>query len=198
LGRACIEDELRLRVFPNIPSRTSCANRITSSSRLHPMKLQLLSDLHIEVHPHLQIAPAPGADLLVLAGDIGSYQTGSSLTEPDFGLARFSPRRGWPTPVLVRPGQPRIRQRGFRRDPQPGCAKPATRWTSAGSNARPASSMACASSAPPSGPTSTRWSKGPTACPKHSRSVARPCALPTSICTRRPPFALERSSWRKR
>ena len=68
------------------------------------MKLQLLSDLHIEVHPHLQIAPAPGADLLVLAGDIGSYQQGSSLSEPDFGLARFSPRHGWPTPVLYVPG----------------------------------------------------------------------------------------------
>jgi Icc-related predicted phosphoesterase len=68
------------------------------------MKLQLLSDLHIEVHPHLRIAPAPSADLLVLAGDIGSYQNGSSLTEPDFGLGRFSPRRGWPTPVLYVPG----------------------------------------------------------------------------------------------
>jgi predicted phosphodiesterase len=68
------------------------------------MKLQLLSDLHIEVHPRLQIAPAPGADLLVLAGDIGSYQQGTRLLEPDFGLSRFSPRHGWPTPVLYLPG----------------------------------------------------------------------------------------------
>jgi predicted phosphodiesterase len=68
------------------------------------MKLQLLSDLHIEVHPQLRVAPAPGADLLVLAGDIGSYQAGSRLIEPDFGLARFSPRHGWPTPVLYVPG----------------------------------------------------------------------------------------------
>jgi Icc-related predicted phosphoesterase len=68
------------------------------------MKLQLLSDLHIEVHPALRIAPAAGADLLVLAGDIGSYQRGSRLTEPDFGLARFSPRHGWPTPVVYVPG----------------------------------------------------------------------------------------------
>jgi len=68
------------------------------------MKLQLLSDLHIEVHPHLQVAPAAGADLLVLAGDIGSYQAGSSLAEPDFGLARFSPRHGWPAPVVYVPG----------------------------------------------------------------------------------------------
>jgi predicted phosphodiesterase len=68
------------------------------------MKLQLLSDLHIESHPRLQIAPASGADLLVLAGDIGSYQHGSRLTEPDFGLTRFSPRHGWPVPVLYVPG----------------------------------------------------------------------------------------------
>lgn len=68
------------------------------------MKLQLLSDLHIESHPRLQIAPAPGADLLVLAGDVGSYQQGSRLTEPDFGLTRFSPLHGWPMPVLYVPG----------------------------------------------------------------------------------------------
>jgi predicted phosphodiesterase len=68
------------------------------------MKLQLLSDLHIEAHPALAIAPAPDADLLVLAGDIGSYQAGSRLREPDFGLARFSPRHGWPVPVLYVPG----------------------------------------------------------------------------------------------
>lgn len=69
------------------------------------MKIQLLSDLHLEVHPHLRIAPAPGAELLVLAGDIGSYQAGSRLPpDEDFGLGRFSPRQGWPTPVLYVPG----------------------------------------------------------------------------------------------
>jgi hypothetical protein len=68
------------------------------------MKLQLLSDLHLESHPRFEAAPAPGADLLVLAGDIGSYQEGSRLSEPDFGLSRFSPRHGWPTPVLYVPG----------------------------------------------------------------------------------------------
>lgn len=68
------------------------------------MKLQLLSDLHLEVHPHFDSQPAPGADLLVLAGDIGSYQKGSLLADADFGLARFSPLRGWPTPVLFVPG----------------------------------------------------------------------------------------------
>jgi len=68
------------------------------------MKLQLLSDLHIEAHPRLQIQPVPGADLLILAGDIGSYQRGSRLVEPDFALTRFSPRHGWPTRVLYTPG----------------------------------------------------------------------------------------------
>ena len=71
------------------------------------MKIQLLSDLHLEAHPHWMPTPAPGADLLVLAGDIGSYQHGSGLTQmqdADFGLARFSPRHGWPTPVLFVPG----------------------------------------------------------------------------------------------
>ena len=68
------------------------------------MKLQLLSDLHLESHPRLQIQPAAGADLLVLAGDVGSYQQGSRLETDDFGLARFSPRHGWPVPVLYVPG----------------------------------------------------------------------------------------------
>ena len=68
------------------------------------MKLQLLSDLHLESHPRFQAEPAPGADMLVLAGDIGSYQQGSRLTETDFGLGRFSPRNGWPVPVIYVPG----------------------------------------------------------------------------------------------
>ena len=68
------------------------------------MKIQLLSDLHLEVHPHWVATPAPGADLLVLAGDIGSYQAGSLLSDDEFGLTRFSPLHGWPTPVLFVPG----------------------------------------------------------------------------------------------
>ena len=85
------------------------------------MKIQLLSDLHLEVQPGWQPSPAPGADLLVLAGDIGSYQRASApkpapaaaaspaahraqppepqppspapplMREPDWGLRRFSP-----------------------------------------------------------------------------------------------------------
>ncbi len=69
------------------------------------MKIQLLSDLHLEAHPQLHIPPAPGAQLLVLAGDIGSYQRGSRLPpDEDFGLGRFSPKAGWPVPVLFVPG----------------------------------------------------------------------------------------------
>ncbi len=68
------------------------------------MKIQLLSDLHLEVHPHFVPQPAPGADVLVLAGDIGSYQNNSQLRDSDFGLARFSPKAGWPTPVYFLPG----------------------------------------------------------------------------------------------
>ena len=77
------------------------------------MNIQLLSDLHLESHPHFSAQPLAGADVLVLAGDIGSYQDNSDLTRlgvPDFGLARFSPRpvheggAGWPTPVIFVPG----------------------------------------------------------------------------------------------
>jgi predicted phosphodiesterase len=77
------------------------------------VNIQLLSDLHLESHPHFSAQPLAGADVLVLAGDIGSYQHNSDLTRlavPDFGLARFSPRpvheggAGWPTPVIFVPG----------------------------------------------------------------------------------------------
>jgi predicted phosphodiesterase len=77
------------------------------------MKIQLLSDLHLEVHPHFVPVAAPGADLLILAGDIGSYQRGSLLSDSDFGLARFSPRHGWPVPVLFVPGNHEYDQQDF-------------------------------------------------------------------------------------
>ena len=68
------------------------------------VNIQLLSDLHLESNPHFAPLPAPGADVLVLAGDIGSYQTNSALTRlgiADFGLVRFA---NWPVPVLFVPG----------------------------------------------------------------------------------------------
>jgi predicted phosphodiesterase len=68
------------------------------------MKIQLLSDVHLEAHPHFVPQPAPGADVLILAGDIGSYQSGSLLKDSDFGLQRFSPVYGWPTEVVFVPG----------------------------------------------------------------------------------------------
>ncbi len=51
------------------------------------MRLQLLSDLHLETETY-EPEPAPGAELLVLAGDIDSTWA---------GLERF---RDWPVPVL--------------------------------------------------------------------------------------------------
>lgn len=55
------------------------------------MKLQLLSDLHLETET-FDPEPAPGAELLVLAGDIDSTWA---------ALQRFA---GWPVPVLFVPG----------------------------------------------------------------------------------------------
>ena len=55
------------------------------------MRLQLLSDLHLETESYVP-TPAPGAELLILAGDIDS-------TWRSFELFR-----GWPVPVLFVPG----------------------------------------------------------------------------------------------
>ena len=68
------------------------------------MNIQLLSDLHLENNPGFTPQHAPGADLLVLAGDIGSYQRrrdGSPMPDPDWGLRRFA---DWPVPVVYVPG----------------------------------------------------------------------------------------------
>ncbi|WP_137174435.1 metallophosphoesterase [Massilia sp. HP4] len=54
------------------------------------MRIQLFSDLHLERYPGFQPHILPGADVVVLAGDIGSYQAGSRLETQDFGLERFS------------------------------------------------------------------------------------------------------------
>jgi len=66
------------------------------------MKLQLLSDLHLETED-LQPQPAPGAELLVLAGDIDS--------SPGWpGYERFA---GWPVPVVVVAGNHEFDDRDF-------------------------------------------------------------------------------------
>jgi hypothetical protein len=57
------------------------------------MRIQLFSDLHLEHYPDFQPKIAPDVDVIVLAGDIGSYQSGSRLDSADFGLERFSPLR---------------------------------------------------------------------------------------------------------
>jgi Calcineurin-like phosphoesterase len=64
------------------------------------MKLQLLSDLHLETEL-FDPEPAPGAELLVLAGDIDASWA---------GLARFA---DWPVPVLFVPGNHEFDGREF-------------------------------------------------------------------------------------
>lgn len=71
------------------------------------MKIQLLSDLHLEVDPGFVPRYAPGADLLVLAGDIGARPDTPMAQHgaPDWCLGRFAPAlRQWPVPVLYLPG----------------------------------------------------------------------------------------------
>ncbi|MFM8737900.1 MAG: metallophosphoesterase [Betaproteobacteria bacterium] len=65
------------------------------------MRLQILSDLHLETEA-FEPEPAPGAELLVLAGDIDSTWQ---------GYARFA---GWPVPVLVVPGNHEFDRRELR------------------------------------------------------------------------------------
>jgi predicted phosphodiesterase len=70
------------------------------------MRIQLISDLHLENYPAFVPLAAPAVDVLILAGDIGSYQSGSRLENDDFGLGRFSPHRPdaqWPR-VFYIPG----------------------------------------------------------------------------------------------
>jgi hypothetical protein len=64
------------------------------------MRIQLFSDIHLERYPDFLPRIAADTDVVVLAGDIGSYQSNSRLQGDDFGLARFSP---------LRPDAPRAR-----------------------------------------------------------------------------------------
>ncbi|MCS0656886.1 metallophosphoesterase [Massilia terrae] len=69
------------------------------------MRIQLFSDLHLETDPDFTPIVADGTDVVVLAGDIGSYQPGSRLQGDDFGLGRFAPGRlGTACKVLYIPG----------------------------------------------------------------------------------------------
>ena len=68
-------------------SSSNATARDRRLKRRSTMRLQLLSDLHLETEV-FEPEPAPGAELLVLAGDIDSSWA---------ALERF---RGWPVPVL--------------------------------------------------------------------------------------------------
>ena len=57
------------------------------------MRIQLFSDLHLERYAGFVPQIRDDTDVIILAGDIGSYQAGSRLTDTDFGLGRFSPLR---------------------------------------------------------------------------------------------------------
>ncbi|GAB3402787.1 metallophosphoesterase [Massilia agilis] len=57
------------------------------------MRIQLFSDIHLETDPDFFPRIADDTDVVVLAGDIGSYQQGSRLQSDDFGLSRFVPSR---------------------------------------------------------------------------------------------------------
>lgn len=73
------------------------------------LRIQVMSDLHLELDPDFQAQVAPDADVLILAGDIGSYQAGSQLptkARRDFGLEQFRARTHggrWPE-VIFLPG----------------------------------------------------------------------------------------------
>jgi len=55
------------------------------------MRIQLFSDLHLERDPSFMPHVAAGTDVVVVAGDVGSYQERSRLPGHDFGLTRFAP-----------------------------------------------------------------------------------------------------------
>ena len=55
------------------------------------LRLQLASDLHLERYPDFVLEADPQADVLVLAGDIGSYQRGSALAARGVPGAQLRP-----------------------------------------------------------------------------------------------------------
>ena len=70
------------------------------------MRIQLFSDLHLERAPDFRPSIHSDTDVVIVAGDVGSYQNGSRLQGDDFGLERFSPLQpGFPCKtVLYVPG----------------------------------------------------------------------------------------------
>jgi predicted phosphodiesterase len=98
------------------------------------MKIQLMSDVHLEVEPGFVPVPAPDADVLVLAGDIGAGPNTPMAPhgDPEFCLRRFSPALGhWPVPVLYLPGNHEYDGQDFddcRRALQSVCARLGITW----------------------------------------------------------------------
>ena len=109
------------------------------------MRLQLLSDLHLETERY-DPEPARGAELLVLAGDIDSELA---------GLERF---RGWPQPMVFVAGNHEFDGRDLTCLAGPARALRGPRHHPARARdprRRGAPAVASASSAPPAGATST-------------------------------------------
>ena len=66
------------------------------------MRIQLFSDLHLERDPTFRPFIHEDTDVVIVAGDVGSYQSGSRLGTDDFGLQRFSPLQpGFPCAVVL-------------------------------------------------------------------------------------------------
>jgi len=88
---------------PCLTAYRSTAGNPPAARRLQnpPMRIQLLSDLHLETED-FQPEPAPNADLLVLAGDIDGHWA---------GLSHFA---NWPVPVLMVAGNHEFDRRELR------------------------------------------------------------------------------------
>ena len=88
-----------IRIY-KIRSRSEPDAWLDNRRKTRHMKLQLFSDLHLETEA-FEPRPAPGAEWLVLAGDIDSTWA---------GYRRFA---GWPVPVLVIAGNHEFDGRDF-------------------------------------------------------------------------------------
>jgi hypothetical protein len=125
------------------------------------MKIQLLSDLHLEVHPRLRPDPRPAPTCWcwpVTSARTRGLAAGGARRRR-FGLARFSPVHGWPTPVLFMPGNHEYDGLDF--DAAHARLRDtcdALGMTLAGARNRGAG-VACVLSAPRCGATSMRWAR---------------------------------------
>jgi hypothetical protein len=89
------------------------------------MRIQLFSDLHLERDPGFQPTIFADTDVVVLAGDIGSYQARSRLDTDDFGLGRFAPAT---TGAAARVLYARSSRSATSASSAPRCGPTSTRW----------------------------------------------------------------------